>query len=262
MRISGQTEEISMTFKNKVAIVTGAAQGMGASYARLLAKHGAKVVLADINVDSANKVVKEITAAGGTAMAVKTDVGASESCKDCAAAAIEAYGGIDYLVNNAGLLSAAMLPPLHLIEEKDYQRVLSVNMHSCLFMIRAVLESMKARGGGAIVNTSSIGSWQAAGIYSLSKLGVNGITINLARELGQYKIRVNAIAPGTVDTPGMNPLMTVEQMSQWGTMLGRPNGEVAGPDLIAQVGVFLLSDEAHYLNGQVIPVDGGIMIRP
>jgi NAD(P)-dependent dehydrogenase (short-subunit alcohol dehydrogenase family) len=159
-------------------------------------------------------------------------------------------------------LSAATLPPLHLIEEEDYQRVLSVNMHSCLFMARAVLESMKARGGGAIVNTSSIGSWQGAGIYGLSKLGVNGITYGLAREFGAYNIRVNAIAPGTVDTPGMNPLMTVDQMSQWGTMLGRPSGEVAGPDLIARVGVFLLSDDAHYLNGQIVPVDGGIMIRP
>ncbi len=251
-----------MSFAGKVAIVTGAAQGIGAAYARQLAARGARLVLADLNVERAGEVAAEIVAAGGEARAVATDVGSIPSCQACATAAAEAFGGVDYLVNNAGLLSAARLPPLHLIEETDYQRVLGVNMHACLFMTRAVLDSMKARGGGAVVNTSSIGAWQATGIYGLSKLGVNGLTVALARELGPMNIRVNAIAPGTVNTEGMQPIMSVEQMSQWGSSLGRPTGEVAGPELIAQVGVFLLSDEARYVSGQIIPVDGGIMIRP
>jgi 3-oxoacyl-[acyl-carrier protein] reductase len=251
-----------MSFKDKVAIVTGAAQGMGAAYARLLAERGASVVLADVNADMAGEVAAEIAAAGGKALAVATDVGSPQSCDACVASAVKAFGGVDYLVNNAGLLSAARLPPLHLQDLADYERVMAVNMHSVLYMARAVLETMKARGGGAIVNTSSIGSWQASGVYGLSKLGVNGLTFSLARELAPYNIRVNGIAPGTVDTPGMHPILTVEQMSQWGSALGRPTGEVAAPVLIAQVGAFLLSDEAHYVNGQIIPVDGGIMIRP
>jgi 3-oxoacyl-[acyl-carrier protein] reductase len=248
-----------MSFKDKVAIVTGAAQGIGLAYAQLLAERGARVVVADINGEKAGEAAAKI---GAAAKAVTTDVASVESCQACAYAAIEAFGGIDYLVNNAGLLSAARLPPLHLMDLDDYQRVLAVNTHSMLLMTRAVMVSMKARGGGAIVNTSSIGGWQATGIYGFSKLAVNGLTIALARELGPSNIRVNAVAPGTVNTEGMQPIMTVEQMSQWGAMLGRPTAEVADPRLIAQVGVFLLSNEAHYINGQILAADGGIMIRP
>jgi 3-oxoacyl-[acyl-carrier protein] reductase len=248
-----------MSFKDKVAIVTGGAQGIGLAYAELLAERGARVVVADINADKAAEAAGKI---GAGAKAVATDVASVESCEACARAAIEAFGGVDYLVNNAGLLSAARLPPLHAMDLADYHRVLGVNMDSVLVMTRAVLESMKARGGGAIVNTSSIGGWQATGIYGLSKLGVNGLTIALARELGPSNIRVNAVAPGTVNTEGMQPIMSVEQMSQWGAMLGRPTAEVAGPRLIAQAGVFLLSDDAHYISGQILAVDGGIMVRP
>lgn len=248
-----------MSFKDKVAIVTGGAQGIGLAYAQLLAERGARVVIADINGEKAGDAAASI---GPSAKAVTTDVASVDSCEACAQVAIEAFGGVDCLVNNAGLLSAARLPPLHLMDLADYQRVLAVNTHSVLVMTRAVMDFMKARGGGAIVNTSSIGGWQATGIYGLSKLGVNGLTIALARELGPFNIRVNAVAPGTVNTEGMQPIMSVEQMSQWGTMLGRPTAEVADPRLIAQVGVFLLSDEAHYINGQILAADGGIMIRP
>jgi 3-oxoacyl-[acyl-carrier protein] reductase len=221
-----------------------------------------KVVVADINASKADAVAARIRGNGGSAIAVATDVGSIESCNACAAAAVESFGGIDYLVNNAGLISANSLPRLHQIEAADYLRVLAVNMHSCLYMTQAVLPSMKARGGGVIVNTSSIASWQAGGVYALSKLGVNGLTFSLARELAQYGIRVNAIAPGTVNTEGMQPVMTLEEMSKWGMSVGRPTGEVATPELIARVGLFLLSDDSHYINGQIIPVDGGIVIRP
>jgi len=120
---------------------------------------------------------------------------------------------------------------------------------------------MKARGGGAIVNVSSIGAYQAAAIYSLAKVGVNGLTISLAHELAKDNIRVNAIAPGTVATEGMQPLMSVEQMAQWGATGGRPTNRVADPVEIARVGLFLLSSAASYVRGQIIAVDDGQQIR-
>ncbi len=250
-----------MSFDNKVAIVTGAAQGMGAAYVRLLSQRGVAVAVADINLELAETVAAGIAAEGGKALAVKVDVGSPESCKACVEATVAAFGKLNYLVNNAGLLSAATLPPLQDINIDDYQRVMSVNMHSVLYMTQAAAPEMKKQGGGAIVNTSSIGSWQATGIYSVSKAGVNTLSVNLAHSLAADNIRVNAIAPGTVDTEGMKPIMSVEQMAQWAKMSGQATGEVAGPEKIAAVGVFLLSDEAAFVNGQVFPVDGGTVIR-
>jgi len=250
-----------MSFSGKVAVITGAAQGMGAAYARLLSQRDVAVVVADINLELAESVAASITATGGKAVAVKVDVGSPESCKECIAAAVKVFGQLNFLVNNAGLLSAALMPPLQDLSVDDYQRVMSVNMHSVLYMTQAAVPEMRKQGGGAIVNTSSIGSWQATGIYSVSKAGVNTLSVNLAHSLAVDNIRVNAIAPGTVDTEGMKPIMSVEQMAQWAKMSGQATGQVAGPELIAQVGVFLLSDEAAFVNGQVFPVDGGTVIR-
>ncbi|MDE2462617.1 MAG: SDR family oxidoreductase [Alphaproteobacteria bacterium] len=247
-------------FQGKTAIVTGAAQGMGREYVRLLAEAGANVVMADINADVARKSANEI-GAHDQLLVVKTDVGSIDACNACARAATERFGGIDYLVNNAGILSAAAHRSLIAVEAETYLKIINIMTHGMLWMARAVFPSMKARGGGAIVNVSSIGAYQAAGLYSMAKLGVNGLTINLAHELAEHNIRVNAVAPGTVATEGMQPLMSVEQMAQWGRMGGRPTDRVAGPEEIARVGLFLLSDAASYVRGQIIAVDDGQQIR-
>lgn len=247
-------------FKDKTAIVTGGAQGMGREYVRLLAEEGAFVVIADVNADVAAKTIADLDV-GDRVRFVHTDVSSIEACDACAAATVAAFGGVDYLVNNAGLLSAAAYRSLIEIPADKYRQILEVMTHGMLWMTRAVYPSMKARGGGAIVNVSSIGAYQAAAIYSLAKLGVNGLTVSLARELAKDNIRVNAIAPGTVATEGMQPLMTVEQMAQWGTMAGRPTDRVASPDEIARVGMFLLSSAASYVRGQIIAVDDGQQIR-
>ena len=243
-------------FSGKTAIVTGAAQGMGREYVRLLAEAGANVVLADLNEERARKTANEIGHADRL-LVVKTDVGSIDACNGCAAAATERFGGIDYLVNNAGVLTVAIHRSLIEVPTGTYLDAFNVMAHGMLWMTRAVVPSMRARGGGAIVNVSSIGSWQAQGLYSLSKLCVNGLTVNLAYELAPDDIRVNAIAPGTVATEGMQPLMSVEQMAQWGRMGGRPTDRVATAEQIARVGVFLLSDAARYIRGQIIAVDDG-----
>lgn len=247
-------------FKNKTAIVTGGAQGMGREYVRLLLENGANVVIADVNANVAQATVAALDAPGRVAF-VHTDVSSLEACAACVQAAEDRFGGLDFLINNAGLLSAAAFPSLIDIPIEKYQQIMGVMQHGQLWMARAAVPAMRKRGGGAIVNVSSIGAYQATGIYSLTKLGVNGLTINLSRELAKDNIRVNAIAPGTVATEGMQPLMSVEGMAQWGRALGRPTDRVATPDLIARVGMFLLSDEAAYVRGQIIAVDDGQQIR-
>jgi len=247
-------------FSGRTAIVTGGAQGMGREYVRLLADAGANVVIADVNSGVAHQTIEDLNA-GNEIRFIHTDVGSIEACDACAAATVEAFGGVDYLVNNAGLLSAAAHRSLIEIPADKYRQILEVMTHGMLWMTRAVHPAMKARGGGAIVNVSSIGAYQSAGIYSLAKVGVNGLTIGLARELAKDNIRVNAIAPGTVATEGMQPLMTIEQMAQWGAMGGRPTDRVAGPEEIARVGLFLLSNAASYVRGQIIAVDDGQQIR-
>lgn len=246
-------------FLGKTAIVTGGAQGMGRAYVTLLIEQGANVVLADINQIQAECTIAELNS--DRLLAVQTDIRSPEACRSCVAAAEQHFGSVDYLINNAGVLSAAAFPSLIDIPEDDYRKIMEVMLNGQLWMTRAVVPAMRKRGGGAIVNVSSIGAYQATGIYSLSKLGVNGLTINLARELAKDNIRVNAVAPGTVATEGMQPLMSIEDMAQWGQMLGRPTDRVATPDMIAEVGVFLLSDAATYIRGQIIAVDDGQQIR-
>jgi 3-oxoacyl-[acyl-carrier protein] reductase len=247
-------------FNGKTAIVTGAAQGMGREYVRLLAEAGANVVLADINETVAAQSARDI-ARPNQVLVVRTDVGSIDACNACAAATVQRFGGIDYLVNNAGLLSAAAHRSLIDVNPDTYLSVINIMTHGILWMTRAVAPAMKSRGGGAIVNVSSIGAYQASGLYSVAKVGVIALTINLARELAAHNIRVNAIAPGTTDTEGMKPLMSVEQMVQWGRSGGRPTDHVAHPAEIARVGLFLLSDAASYVRGQIIAVDDGQQIR-
>jgi 3-oxoacyl-[acyl-carrier protein] reductase len=247
-------------FTNKTAIVTGGAQGMGREYVRLLLQHGANVVIADVNEEVAKATIAALDTPARLLFA-RTDVSSLDSCMACVQAAEDKFGGVDFLINNAGLLSAAAYPSLIDIPVEKYEHIMGVMQHGQLWMARAAVPSMRKRGGGAIVNVSSIGAYQATGVYSLSKLGVNGLTINLSRELAKDNIRVNAIAPGTVATEGMQPLMSVDAMAQWGKAAGRPTDRVATPDLIARVGMFLLSDDSAYIRGQIIAVDDGQQIR-
>ena len=247
-----------MSFENKVAIVTGAARGIGEAYATALAKAGAAVVVADLNVELAATVAEKIVADGGTAKAVQVDVSDVASTKAMAAFATEEYGGIDYLVNNAAIYGDMEFDVLIGVDWDYYKRFMSVNLDGALLCTRAVYKSMAKRGGGAIVNQSSTAAWTYSGFYGLAKVGMNGLTQQLAHELGGMSIRVNAICPGPIDTEAtrknvgdmVNPIIAGMAIKRIGT-----------PDDLVGTCLFLLSDDSRWLTGQLVVVDGGQVFR-
>jgi NAD(P)-dependent dehydrogenase (short-subunit alcohol dehydrogenase family) len=250
-----------MSFAGKVAIVTGAgAGGIGEGIAKALATAGAKVAVADINPETGARTVDEIASAGGEAAYFSVDISAPPSAEAMAKAVAERFGGIDYLVNNAALFGGMRLDPLLAMDWDYYNRFMSINIHGCYVVTRAVVPFMKTRGGGAIVNTSSTAAWSGYGAYSVAKLGVNGLTLALARELGPLNIRINAIAPGPTDTPALrNPMVTEEFLK--GMVATMPIARLGQPSDHASAVMFLLSDQASWITGLIMNVDGGQGMR-
>ncbi|RFU40913.1 SDR family oxidoreductase [Actinomadura logoneensis] len=241
-------------FDGKVAIVTGAAGGIGAAYARALAAEGASVVVADVN-DAGREVADETKG-----LFVHADVSDPASVQAMADAAVERFGGIDLLVNNAAIFGTMRLDFLFTVDWDYYKRFMAVNMDGALLCTRAVVPHMRARGGGAVVNQSSTAAWQYAGFYGLAKVGVNGLTQQLAHELGSLGIRVNAIAPGPTDTEA-NRAVVPGNMSQKIVRDRLALKRMGTPDDLTGMCLFLLSDEARWITGQIINVDGGEVFR-
>jgi len=249
-----------MQFEGKVAIVTGAGQGIGEAYAKGLAAEGASVVVAELNEAQGSRVADEIVGAGGTATFVHVDVGSPESTQAMAQATIDAYGGIDFLVNNAAIFHGMKLDALISVDWEYYKKFMDVNMHGALLCVRACFRSMKKRGGGAIVNQSSTAAWMAVGYYGLAKLAVNGLTQSLARELGPMNIRVNAIAPGPTDTEASRSIVPEVYMKE--ILSQMPLSRQGQPEDLVGTCVFLLSDASAWMTGQIVNVDGGQIMRP
>jgi NAD(P)-dependent dehydrogenase (short-subunit alcohol dehydrogenase family) len=246
-------------FTDKVAIVTGAAQGIGAAYARALAAEGASVVVADLNAERGEVVAKEITADGGRAIFVPTDVASPDSAAAMARATVDEFGGIDHLVNNAAIYGGMKLDVLIGVDWDYYKKFMAVNMDGALVCTRAVYQQMALRGGGSIVNQSSTAAWLYAGFYGLAKVAVNGLTQQLAHELGGQNIRVNAIAPGPTDTEATRTMVPSEYL---GTLTGSLALKRLGqPRDMVGACLFLLSDEAAWITGQILNVDGGQVFR-
>jgi len=247
-----------MDFTGKVAIVTGAGGGIGECYAKVFAARGMKVVVAELNEAGGERVAAEIRAAGGEAKFLRTDVGDEASARACADAAAAAWGGIDYLVNNAAIFGD-MLKASYLTVDMAYlEKFMRVNAHGCLIMTRAVLPHMEQRPGAAIVNQSSTAAWMHAGYYGVAKLAVNGITTSLARELGPRGIRINAIAPGPTDTGALAKTAGEYAQQMLKTM---PLARLGQPQDMADAALFLLSDDARWITGHILNVDGGQLMR-
>jgi 3-oxoacyl-[acyl-carrier protein] reductase len=247
-----------MRFTGKTAIVTGSGQGIGEAYAKALAADGARVVVADINADGAERVAGEIAKSGGTATAIKVDVSDPASAKEMADATLGEFGRIDYLVNNAAIYGDMALQPLMAVDPEYYRRFMEVNVNGALWCTRACVEAL-ADGGGAIVNQSSVASWLPSGFYSMSKASVNALTVSLATELARKHIRVNAIAPGFIDTEATRKV-TPPKMLEAMTMQS-PMRRLGTPEELVGLVLFMLSDEAGYMTGQIVAVDGGLITR-
>lgn len=247
-----------MKLENKVAIVTGAGRGIGRAIALTFAREGAKVAVADINYETASKVVEEIKGSGGEAVALKVDVADAESVEKMVREVLEKFGKIDILVNNAGIIRPS---PLLETSEEDWDAVMNVNLKGVFLCSKAVVRHMIKQKSGSIINIASI-SGEApelnTGAYTPSKAGVIALTSLMAMEWAKYGIRVNSISPGATWTPMEYEFYPTEELykRRCETI---PLGRFAQPEEIAEVALFLASDSASYITGENIRVDGGQM---
>lgn len=242
----------------KVVVVTGAAQGIGEHYARRFATDGAAVALADINEDKVRAVAERIEADGGHALALKVDVADEASTLAMAAAVLERFGGIDHLVNNAGIHHGLRTEPLLTVDFAYYRHVMAVNLDGALLCTRACHTHLAERRG-TVVNHSSTASWLSGGYYSLSKAAINSLTACLAAELGPMGVRVNAIAPGVTDTEATRSMVSERGIQRMVDIL--PLKRMGSTEDMYRVCKFLLSEEADWITGQVLAVDGGRVVR-
>ncbi|NLB32561.1 MAG: glucose 1-dehydrogenase [Tissierellia bacterium] len=243
--------------EGKVAIVTGSTSGMGRATAVLYAREGAKVVVTGRNEERAKAVVEQIKNEGNEAMYVIVDTSKVEDAKVLVDKTIEAYGTVDVLFNNAGTLSMSSLKNVSL---EEWNTVMNVNLTASLYLTQLVAPIMKAKGKGVIVNTSSIagfGAHHGFAAYVTSKHAMNGLTKSMAWELGP-EIRVNAIAPGAIHTAMVDSIGGPAVLQ--GMIDGSPMKRVGQPEDIANVALFLATDESSFIDGQIIKVDGGFEI--
>ena len=241
---------------NKVAIVTGGANGLGKAYCLRMAQEGAKVVVADIAEKEAQAVVSEIKAAGGTAIALNTDVTSEAATKKMAEETIKAFGRIDALVNNAGLYHGMTRGSFDQISLAEWDKMFDVSAKGTWLCTRAVFPQMKKQNKGKIINIASEACFAPTkGLihYTAVKSAVIGITRVLAGELGQYNICVNVVAPGVIDTPATRSYVNMEKMDASSVPMGR----FGVPEDTVGAIVFFASDDSDFISGQSLLINGG-----
>ncbi len=243
-----------MRLKDKVAIVTGAARGLGKTYAIALAREGAKVMAIDIA--DLDDTVREIKSSGGMVKSLKADVSVEEETLKIAEETVKSFGKIDILVNNAAIIYGLVRKPFFEIDPKVWDKVMTVNVKGPWLCTKAVFPYMKQQGRGKIINVSSetffTGSHGFAH-YVASKGGVVGLTRALAVELGPYNININAVAPGFTDTEASRSIADVTKYDVSRTPLAR----LQQPEDLVGAVIFLASDESDFITGQTLLVDGG-----
>ncbi|MFC1663984.1 SDR family NAD(P)-dependent oxidoreductase [Patescibacteria group bacterium] len=245
--------------KDKVAIVTGARRGMGKSHVLALAKAGAKVVVSDISEEDCQKVVDEIKKGKGEALALKCDVSQKEKVDELVKKTIEKFGKLDILVNNAGI---CQFKPFLELTEKEWDTTLDINLKGYFLCAQAAAKEMAKQKSGTIINIASVAMGQQ-GIgfpnivhYCASKGGIVGMTEAMALELASYNIRVNAVSPGMIETPMIDPVKSDPKAIK-GILTRIPMGRTGKPEEVSNMVLFLASDKSSYMTGSTVIVDGG-----
>jgi len=253
----------SIDLTDRVVIVTGGAKGIGKIYSQRLAEAGAKVVIADIDVEANDAWAKAINDAGGAAISRPTDVSNPAATQAMAKAAIDTWGRIDGLVNNASLMSVLGRKPWHQIPVEEWDRVMAVNLRGIFLCCHAVYPQMKKQGRGKIVNIASSRVWDGTPNrlhYTTSKAGVVGLTRALAREVGEDNIAVNAISPGFTQSETQIANSSNEHIANR-TGVNKAFQRPQIPDDLVGALMFLLSDASNYITGQTLNIDGGHMMH-
>ncbi len=248
-----------MRLTGKTIIVTGAGSGMGEAMAKLFAQEGARIVAADIRLETVERVVSDIKEAGGEAIAVASDIAKPKAATELVQQALEAYGKLDVLVNNAGIMDG--MEGVEDISDERWDHVFAVNTTGTMRLMREAVKHFKEVKGGVILNNISIGGLngaRAGAAYTASKHAVIGLTKNTAFFYAGEGIRCNGIAPGAVETNIGQSMTNLNEFGMGRAMLGMGLNPRAGqPDEIAKLALFLVSDEASFINGAIVVADGG-----
>lgn len=248
-----------MRLTGKTIIVTGAGSGMGEAMAKLFAQEGARIVAADIRLETVERVVSDIKEAGGEAIAVASDIAKPNAATELVQQALEAYGKLDVLVNNAGIMDG--MEGVEDISDERWDHVFAVNTTGTMRLMREAVKHFKEVKGGVILNNISIGGLngaRAGAAYTASKHAVIGLTKNTAFFYAGEGIRCNGIAPGAVETNIGQSMTNLNKFGMGRAMLGMGLNPRAGqPDEIAKLALFLVSDEASFINGAIVVADGG-----
>jgi NAD(P)-dependent dehydrogenase (short-subunit alcohol dehydrogenase family) len=264
--MESKPEEISMArLDSKVAVITGAASGIGRGTALCLAREGAAVVAADLNSQGGERVIGEIAAAGGRAVFQHTDVTSEADIKSAVDRAVKEYGRLDIMFNNAGLVGA--VGPIEAVSAEDWDKTVAVLMRSVFLGIKYAVEPMRKSGGGSIISTSSVAAF-LPGLYGAAYAASKGAVISLTRaaamQLGRDRIRVNCICPGVISTPIWGAIPGMDDPAILAQALGHAQTipRVGQPEDIASMVLFLAGDESQWITGQALVVDGGLTVGP